>query len=595
MVNDTDFNQLFNENAFDWDSFGLFHLNIRSIASNFDLLEAYLSTLQFKFSIIVLTETWLMQCNDAFHLPGYQTFNLPSEGRRGGIRIYVADNLTAKTLDISHNNTFQSLNLKLGFTNRSNINLCAIYRSPNISRALFNAEFGNTYYELFRPNDKVMFVGDFNLDLFRSDEVQIGNFCNFMRSLGLVPLITLPTRAPPGSNCRSLIDQIWTNISPFVKSYVFDTDITDHFPVASIFQFVTSKQLITIKYRDFSENNVRKFLDEIQDVPNNLLNICVDNINNAHQKLEHELKFILNKYFPVRVKNVGPNKIKSPWITPSVLLCIKKKHLLFKLFKQGQIRKSYFNIYKNKLKYLLVTAKKEYYNARFISAQNSIRRTWSIINKSLKRTKRKQIIQLNVNNNMITDKELICNELNFHFVATVNDLQNNMPNYSSDYMLHNVKVCPTSFVLFDTDEAEINRIINALKNNNNLAMPTKFLKLFSPIISILISRLANQCFSDGVYPDTLKQANVTPVFKGGDSSEPLNYWPISVLSDLNKVYEELILVRLNSFLSKNNIIENSQYGFRQGLSTQGACLDLLSVLLKAYSDKYYALCSLSFC
>ena len=592
MINETDFNQLFNENAFDRDNFGIFHLNIRSINSNFNLLETHLSQLQFKFSIIVLTETWLTQCKlDTFHLAGYQTFDLPSVGRRGGIRIYVVDNLNAQTIVISHGNTFQSLNLKICFANRPNISLCAIYRSPNISRALFNIEFENAFNELFRPNDNVIFVGDFNLDLFRCEETQIGNFYDFMRSLGLVPLITLPTRAPPDSNCRSLIDQIWTNISPPVKSYVFDTIITDHFPVASIFQFITSKKIISIKFRDFSRKNLTKFFAEVQNIPDNLQNICVDNLHNAHYELAQELEIILNKYFPIRVKNVGTRKINSPWLTPSILLCIKKKHMLFKLFKQGQIQKSYFNIYKNKLKHLLVIAKKEYFNARFLHAKNNIKKTWSIINKSLNRVKHNKIMKLSVNNNTITDKKLICDELNSYFVSAVNDLQNNMSNtYSSNCMLNNVKVCPRSFALFDTDEAEIYRIINSLKNNNNLTMPTKFLKLFSPVISTLIATFANRCFSDGVYPDALKRANITPILKSGDPSKPTNYRPISVLSDLNKIYEELILNRLNNLLTKNNILENSQYGFRQGVSTQGACLDLLSVLLKAYSDKTYAIC-----
>ena len=70
------FNELARENIFDLNSCGILHLNIRSISSNFDLLTAYLESLEYKFPIIVLTETWLANGDlDSFNLTGYQTFN----------------------------------------------------------------------------------------------------------------------------------------------------------------------------------------------------------------------------------------------------------------------------------------------------------------------------------------------------------------------------------------------------------------------------------------------------------------------------------------------------------------------------------------
>ena len=40
-------------------SFSLFHLNIRSCRRNFNLFLAFLTEIIFRFSVIVLTETWL--------------------------------------------------------------------------------------------------------------------------------------------------------------------------------------------------------------------------------------------------------------------------------------------------------------------------------------------------------------------------------------------------------------------------------------------------------------------------------------------------------------------------------------------------------
>ena len=55
-------------------------------------------------------------------------------------------------------------------------------------------------------------------------------------------------------------------------------------------------------------------------------------------------------------------------------------------------------------------------------------------------------------------------------------------------------------------------------------------------------------------PDKLKVAKVVPLFKGGDSSMPNNYRPISLLSIFDKLLEKLMAVRLNNFMSLNNIL-----------------------------------------
>jgi len=46
--------------------------------------------------------------------------------------------------------------------------------------------------------------------------------------------------------------------------------------------------------------------------------------------------------------------------------------------------------------------------------------------------------------------------------------------------------------------------------------------------------------SSGVYPDDLKVAKVTAVYKSGDSCDVMNYRPISVLPVINKIFERLI-------------------------------------------------------
>ena len=45
------------------DEFSVLHLNTRSILNKFDNLKAYLNSLEYEFSVIGLSETWLNQNN----------------------------------------------------------------------------------------------------------------------------------------------------------------------------------------------------------------------------------------------------------------------------------------------------------------------------------------------------------------------------------------------------------------------------------------------------------------------------------------------------------------------------------------------------
>ena len=48
-----------------------------------------------------------------------------------------------------------------------------------------------------------------------------------------------------------------------------------------------------------------------------------------------------------------------------------------------------------------------------------------------------------------------------------------------------------------------------------------------------------------------------------------------MLSQISKLFEKIIKTRLNVFLTKNDILSDSQYGFREGISSSDALMDLI--------------------
>ena len=52
--------------------------------------------------------------------------------------------------------------------------------------------------------------------------------------------------------------------------------------------------------------------------------------------------------------------------------------------------------------------------------------------------------------------------------------------------------------------------------------------------------LFNLSLEKGIFPDNLKIAKVTPIFKSGDSTDLGNYRPISVLPCFSKMLESIM-------------------------------------------------------
>ena len=74
--------------------FSLFHLNIRSLQRNFDNLLNLLTTVEHRFSVIGITETWLRQEEHNVGIDGYNFVpNYRHRKAGGGVGLYLADHL----------------------------------------------------------------------------------------------------------------------------------------------------------------------------------------------------------------------------------------------------------------------------------------------------------------------------------------------------------------------------------------------------------------------------------------------------------------------------------------------------------------------
>lgn len=108
--------------------------------------------------------------------------------------------------------------------------------------------------------------------------------------------------------------------------------------------------------------------------------------------------------------------------------------------------------------------------------------------------------------------------------------------------------------------------------------PTILLKCAKSTNGSHLAEIINISIQLGKYPSKLKFAKVMPAFKSDDETDPNNYRPISLLSNLNGIFEKLMYLRLKSYLNSHNILTSSHYGFREGHATQHATLDMVNAV-----------------
>ena len=236
-----------------------------------------------------------------------------------------------------------------------------------------------------------------------------------------------------------------------------------------------------------------------------------------------------------------------------------------------------FKTYKNNLLKLARASKFNHYN--FQKNRLNLFKTWEGLRDIISITKKTKnnINSIQVNSRDITDPVIIANEFNKHFTTIAKQIEAKLitPSFHfSNYLSEPVEETLRSRA---TNELEVTLIIsslNARKAFRPASIPTSFLKLLKNELKKPSSLLANISLDTLMFPNILKTANVTPIFKNDDPALCNNYRPISLLSNISKIFEKIIHARLSVFLSTNNILCEKQFGFRNQHSTNHALIEI---------------------
>ena len=92
-------------------------------------------------------------------------------------------------------------------------------------------------------------------------------------------------------------------------------------------------------------------------------------------------------------------------------------------------------------------------------------------------------------------------------------------------------------------EDEIYDIIQSLDTKKACGfdhLPAKILKMGNKVISAQLTSIINSCINNSTFPDMLKLAQITPLFKKRYELLKNNYRPVSILPAMSKIVEKCI-------------------------------------------------------
>eukprot|EP00111_Clytia_hemisphaerica_P017884 TCONS_00052906-protein len=436
-----------------------------------------------------------------------------------------------------------------------------VYRHPDNKIQIFNDEFEKRVLERIKNEDKkVIIMGDYNINLMNCESHRhTSNFFDKMVSFNFLPYIIQPTRF--NGNSHTLIDNIFYNdISNECISGNLIPHITDHLPN---FLFVPhSDNKITQKFkkiskRDFSDFDILRFREDLSNIDFTNKFLQMEDANLMYEFFHKGMNLLFDIHAPFKLLTKNQRrKEKNPWMTNKILNKINIKDALYGQFmkdKDQQIFKEYHEILRE-LNKDIRKAKFIYLKNKFTQSKNDIKKFWKNINTFLGRNKTNHYPRtMTHQDKTFTDSHQISEAFNKYFSEVAPNLLKKIPknttlkhkNYLTRMQYNN-----SSFFFQRTNRYEVLTHLNNINSNKAKDIydfPTRIIKGIADLLADPLAIMINNSLSTGVFPELLKHAKVTPLFKSGLRNDIKNYRPISVLPIFDKIFEKIVHERITKF------------------------------------------------
>ena len=485
-------------------------------------------------------------------------------------------------LNITKNEKVSALYKPSIFFNVNNfskqINIGLVYRSPS------NVEKENKKlnYQLNFATKKLKnlyIFGDFNHPYIdwehnyckKSEDHCDSLFLYEVNNLNLNQLIQKPTHFKP--NCKdSLIDLILTKYPDSIMNIRHNPPIgKSHHQVLTacirtdgsfVNNNVKNVKILKPNFEKADYHGINNYFRE-QDW-NKLL--FEKNVNESWDLIKEKLHHAQLTYVPNKVINTNKKRLNPVPIDDTLHFLLKNKRYLFKRYKKYKSTTNFldYNLARNKVSCRIRLMKRTKENKIAKEIKQNPKAFYQYI--ASKTVKKEGVYELvNKEGKLTSDDEEKCILINdfFSSVFTQEDVTN-VPIYKCEKDINT----PLENCIISLHDMEL-----ALNNLNPNKSPgpdnfhPKFLKLSSKTLALPFTLLFNKTLSEGCIPEEWKTAEVRPIFKKGDKTQPGNYRPVSLTSVICKLFESFIKKSLNEHLVNNDLLSSEQFGFVSGRNT----------------------------
>jgi len=533
-------------------------LNARSLMNKFDIFEAVVSVLD--VDIIGVTESWASPqvLDTEISLNGYQLFRCDrsSPNKGGGVLLYVRDSL--KPAEYCVHTKFNDT----VFCQLRDLLIGVCYRSENY--AIVGDYNNSKLYDLFNEvsNKQLLLMGDFNFadvdwnstTTYSSAHSDCKKFLEVVEDCFLTQHVMQPTRD------NAVLDLIFSRDPDLVSDVVVRDHLgsSDHSMITFRIHYssavTNSNSLLIRDYHRGDYDNIRSNL-----AGTDWDALFTGSVEDCWLKFKTLLLSLEERFVPLRKEY----KEKKPiWMSYKALKCVKKKIKVFSKYKDKchpAVKRA------NKAAKLELTKARRTFEKKLAANIKNDKKSFYAYARSKSKAK-VQVSTLNVQGQKLTNDLDIAQSFNTYFasVFTREDISN-IPK-PTDIFVHpdDRKLTDVSFSQEDIDK-ELDKLrIDKAAGADGLS-PRLLLEIKREI-SYPLFILFRKSLDDASVPDDWKCANVCPIFKKGNRNLAENYRPVSLTSQICKIFEAVIRDALVHHLEDKCLIKDSQHGFRKGYS-----------------------------
>ena len=524
--------------------------NARSIRNKFQEFVAVL-TLE-KPDIVAITESWVhtsgRDFEGEFHVPGYLMYHRDrSDKEGGGVMLYIKESLKVCNSFTSPN--FEVLGVDLGI-GQVVYRVLLVYRPPH---QLLEGE-KLLYQEIAALlQDRVcILVGDFNSNVdWETRESPLAGMplLEFVNDNFLTQWVREPTRG------ENILDLVLTTEDDIVSDLRVGEELgsSDH----KIIRFVLkapktaegADRPVKLDFRRADFSGLRSALHDLK----------VEEAADVESSWSlFKDSFMQKQATFVPLKSVRGASRNPKWLSHELERDIRRKRTVYQRAKAtGNFGE--YNQLRRRVKTRIRSAKRneELRIARL--CKKNPKEFFSYVNSRKPISRRIGPLESDNGTLCSTDEEnaTLLNEY-FSTVFTVeNNLYDPEPGVIHQGRGINSIRCTVEEVSKKIDD------LDRYKAPGTDGFLPRVLKEVRDEISPHLRTIFNRSLETGVVPQDWREANVTPLFKKGDTSKPGNYRPVSLTSVVGKLLESIIVDKLAGHLEGNNLLKNSQHGFRR--------------------------------